>query len=573
MRKLVRKEKGSALFLIVFFAFLLVLLVWAGFEYVLMLGSSRQSRNTVDAAVLNIAKRAPESRVTCDVLYRDVADSQGKVGLSNINRVWGKAYLINANLEDMRNEEVHTDEAVAHADVAYRVAEYLNTRLQAKLTDQRTLNAYFQETADLRKPDSQPEQMKRSREDGYTTAMIGRGGQSNINFKREQLPGNIRAESAVGANGVTYLKGYAPFRANRKNFCFVSFNQGEMPQLVSDRLFADNRSDTKQIKDAGGPVSNAFSAIGIINGPKGAYKASACGLANPQTNFTLALPRCYITVQFRNRAKWYFENKWVNETSYGFAPEVQNGIPVYDNGIFVGKPFAKGGGFLDGYASLGNEYKNATLSRSLEIDAAGKKLAMEKMLQRIREIKADFTMSDLIELFASEVVVPHAAKYYIYPVYKTQDLTDPQIVMTSDLDDLPRWMDADSKPDGGGKVVTDGSISIDEPNYCWGERVLGGMGGGAEVDHWTEVSGKVWWKPGTGYGQCLGEMRYEHLTEVFFKSPGLPDKREQTASFDDTNQWLTTGQSRVNRFNQTVLPNQETSKRGPVNAGPGKRTK
>jgi len=562
MRKTARREKGSSLFLICLFAFFLVILVWLGFEYVVMLRSSRQARNTVDAAVLNIAKRAPETRIPVNVLYRDVADSEGKVGLSNINRVWGKAYLINANVEDMRKEEVASEQAVANAETAYKVAEWLNDQLQNKLTDRHTLNMHFQEIGELRKPGGQLETMKRSEEDGYKTAMLGRGSASNIDFKQEQLPGEIKAGSSSW-NGVTYLRGYDPFKTNGKNFCFVSFNKGEMPQLVSDNLFAQNRRDTNPIKDAHS-VSNAFAATGVIKGPNAAYKASACGLANPQTHFTLALPRAYIIVQFRNRAKWYFENKWVNETSYGFSPEIQNGVPVYENKVFVGKPFTKGGGYLDGYASLGNEYKNATLSKSLELSAAGKKLAMEKMLQRIREIKADFTMSDLVALFAREVVVPHAAKYYIYPVYHTKDLTDPEIVMTADLDDLPKWMDADSRPDGDHKVVSDGEVLVDEPNYCWGDRVLGGMGGGSEIDHWTEVSGKVWWKPGTGYNQCLGEMRYEHLTEVFFKSPELPDKREKAVDDD----WLNTGKARFSQFNPPVFPTQEALRRGPVNQGP-----
>lgn len=565
MRKSARRETGSSVFLIALFALVLVALVWVGFEYVMMLRHSRQARNTVDAAVLNIAKRAPESRIPCDVLYNDVADSDGKVGLSNINRVWGKAYLINANVQDMRDEEVASDDAVSHADTAYKIAEWMNNRLQAKLYDQHTLNVYFQQTSGLRKGE-QTEEMKLSTEEGYKGAFVGRGGSSNLDFKQEQLPGKVHAEESRAFDGSTSMKGYSPFQTNNKNFCFVSFNKNESPQLISDSQFAQNRSDTQPIKGAGNPVSNAFCATGIITGKNGAsYKASAAGLANPQNRFTLALPRSYIIVQFRNRAKWYFENKWVNETSYGFSPEVQNGLPLYENKMFVGKPFTKGGGYIDGWASLGNEYKDANLSKSLEISPAGKKLAMEKMLQRIREIKADFTMADLLRLFASEVVVPHAAKYYIYPVYQTKDLSDPEIVMTADLDDLPKWMDADSRPEGDHKIVNDGEVSIDSPNYCWGERVMGGMGGSGGVDHWTEVSGKVWWKPGTGYGQCLGEMRYEHLTEIFFKSPDLPDKRP-IASDSDT--WLNTGKAQFSQFQPPVFPSKLELIRGPVNAGP-----
>ncbi len=567
MHKLVRKEKGSALLLVVFCAFILVMLIWAGFEYSKMLLGSRHARHSVDAAVLNIAKRAPEVRIPTDVLFLDVADSEGKVGLSNINRVWGKAFLINANVQDMKEEEVHTDEAVSHGDTAYKLAQWVNDRLQAKLMDRTTLNKHFQEIADLRRLSGDHRQFTRMTDDTFTCAMVGRGNASNLSFRREQLPGKTSADGC-DVSGVSYIKGYSPFKVNQRNFAFVSFSQNEMPQLISDQLFSTNRSDTHPIREAGNPVCNAFAATGVISGASSDFKASASGLANPQTRFTLALPRAYITVQFRNRAKWFFENKWVNETSYGFNTEVQNGIPYKENNLVVGKPFRKGGGYLDGWASLGNEYKDATLSKSLELNPEGKKLAMEKMLQRIREIKADFTMTDLVTLFAREVVVPHAAKYYIYPVYHTSDLTDPEIVMTADLDDLPKWMDAESKPEGDGKIVCDQDKLIDEPNYCWGERVGGGFGG--TFDHWTEVSGRVWWKPGTGYGQCLGEMRYEHLTEVFFKSPELKDERDSWEP--DGNRWLNTGVANHGPLFRPAVP-QIPGERSPLkgvatNAGP-----
>src|SRR5579883_2192690 len=89
-----RDNRGIAgIFFVAAMAVVLVLLIWCGFQYALMLKGSQQVRHSTDAAVLNIAKRAPEVTIDAYPLYYDVADSHRKIGLSNINRVWGKALL------------------------------------------------------------------------------------------------------------------------------------------------------------------------------------------------------------------------------------------------------------------------------------------------------------------------------------------------------------------------------------------------------------------------------------------------------------------------------------------------
>src|SRR5690606_22258428 len=94
-----RNKHGVSLAFVGLCAVLLIVLVFMGFQYSMLLGGSRQVRNSVDAAVLNVSKRLPESKVATIPLYKDCADSTGQVGLSNINRVWGKAMLVAANAE------------------------------------------------------------------------------------------------------------------------------------------------------------------------------------------------------------------------------------------------------------------------------------------------------------------------------------------------------------------------------------------------------------------------------------------------------------------------------------------
>src|ERR1700722_5511612 len=88
-----RTAGGASLFLVILSAFGLIVLVWGVFQVYLVLGGSREVRNSVDAGALNLSKRIFELRVPVDPNYQDVADSNGQIGMSNINRVWGKAYL------------------------------------------------------------------------------------------------------------------------------------------------------------------------------------------------------------------------------------------------------------------------------------------------------------------------------------------------------------------------------------------------------------------------------------------------------------------------------------------------
>ena len=99
--KHLRRNRGASILLIVMAGFLLVAMAYGMFQLAMLLGGSRQVRNTTDAAVLNIARRITDVRVGTNPAYADVADSNGQVGVSNINRVWGKAYLISANIDEM----------------------------------------------------------------------------------------------------------------------------------------------------------------------------------------------------------------------------------------------------------------------------------------------------------------------------------------------------------------------------------------------------------------------------------------------------------------------------------------
>ena len=97
-----RTTTGASVFLVILCAILSILCIYAAFHYFIIMGGSGEVRNAVDAAALNVSKHAIDIKVPSGDFFEDCANSQGQVGITNINRVWGKAFLINANVQAMK---------------------------------------------------------------------------------------------------------------------------------------------------------------------------------------------------------------------------------------------------------------------------------------------------------------------------------------------------------------------------------------------------------------------------------------------------------------------------------------
>lgn len=496
-----RAERGASIILVSVCAVLLILLIYVGFNYALITGGSREVRNAVDAGALNVSKRVVELKVPPNDVYKDVADSAGGIGLSNINRVWGKAVIINANVQGMKNEGSSTPDAESNALMSYQGAQNINDQLYGALQSKSTLDNYFNQLANNRPASllgaeatiSAPERHN------WTNSMVYRGDESNISFDKQQLPAGVTL-SEVQRGKKLYIKGYSPFTVNNRTFCMTTFRIGEMPHLISDNFFDANQ---QQIAGVTNPIPNAFRASGAVSTPRASLAAAASAVANPQRQFDMAIPYAFVSLQFGNTAKWYVEGKKVKETAYGFAPETQWEVKNH--------PLSTGG-FLNGYASLGNEYKVTNVWQAFNALPGNHKAALQKMLQRIQEIKPKYSMDQLRELLEKQSFNPNTNKYFIYPVYKTPDRTDPDIQMTGNNGTLPPWLNGQNPADGLDGAVAEEEKQKNEPNYNW-QTIMGGNPYGK---HWTEVSGKILWKPGTGYGQCLGELRIARLTEAYF---------------------------------------------------------
>jgi hypothetical protein len=505
-RQQIRTTRGASVILVALCALGLIIIVFAAFQLSLIMGGSREVRNAVDASILNVGKRVVGLKVPSGI-FKDCADSMGTVGMSNISRVWGKAYLINANAEGMRNDGLSTGQASDAADQVYSAAQTVNANLRAQLTDKNLLDQFFNQLS-ANKPakllgESATVNTSKDAKTGWATAMVDRGAESNLSFTPSQIPMNVQVKQ-VKVGNKTYVQGYTPFTANNKEFVFPSFRLGEMPHLIADSHFQRNMGGLPT-----NPIPNAFREMGMADGAGTTLSASACAEANPQRQYLLAIPQAYVTITFANRALWIVENKQVNQTNYGFEPETQQGAKKIKLSV---------GGVLDGFGNLGNEYKMVNLWRLFTAAKGDHTVALMKLVQRVQEIDPTFTKERLIGLMSSQTLMPGASKYFIYPSYTTPDFTNPTMKIASIPGAaMPGWLAAANQADGDKSVITTETAAIDEPNTCY-DNIVGGKSPTGK--HWTEFYGSISWQPGTGFSQCLGDLKLSRTTKCVFT--GVP---------------------------------------------------
>ncbi len=472
----------------------------------LIMGGSREVRNAVDAAVLNVGKRVPQLKVG-PAIFTDCADSSGSISISNISRVWGKAYLINANAEGMINDGLITGQASGAADKVYAEAQSVNDRLRGELTNKQLLDQFFWQLS-ANKPAkllgaSATVYAQKGNNASWATAMVDRGCESNLSVSPGQLPTGVQLKT-VDVGKQQYMQGYTPIKANGKQFVFPSFKTGEMPHLISDSQFERNTGGIVT-----NPIPNAFRELGSADGQGTTLSASACAQANPRTQYQLAIPHAFVTITFSNRALWIVEGKQVKESFYGFEPETQQGVKK--------RPLSVGG-MLDGFANLGNEYKLGSLYQLFIKCPGDHSAALNKLVQRVKEIDHNFTNKRLTDLMSGQMLMPGANRYIIYPQYTTPDATNPIMKIAPEPGGaLPGWLQAANPPEGQSAVIITEQPSIDDPNTCW-DNIIGGKSPTGQ--HWTEFYGNISWQPGTGMGQCLGDLKLSRTTKCVFT--GVP---------------------------------------------------
>ncbi|MBI1272016.1 hypothetical protein GC174_16435 [bacterium] len=503
-----RSENGASIALAAAFFFVCVLLIYFGFNMSVIMGGSRQVRNAVDAAVLNVAKRQIETKVRSNNAFADVADSTGNIGISNINRVWGKALLVNANAEEIQRSGLANSSTMGNAATSYQMAKQLNDSLVEELTDPVRLNMYFRHTSNRRGAPLLGESAKldKAKDTQYQIAMVGRGDESNIRYKADQFPTQTPI-CGLNFRGGNYLAGYTSMMMNGKPFMFTTFHAAEMPHLISDTVFQQSKPTVTPVGDFSNPIPNAWHASGVVHGEKGNLRASASAVANPQRQFDLAIPYGYVRIKMTNVSKWYVEGELKNQREYRSEPG-QKILGLAGAKLSDDKRF-------DGWANLGNEYNQPSLLAFMDMTGGDKETVYNKMTQRLKQVDPKFTKQLLKKLLAKVSLTTGVTEYFIYPVYKSADHTDPYLTVAPNTGNLPGWLNKDLPLDGDPGLVLEEKALYGEPNHCWAvpESNPAPTGG-------TKFTGRIDWAPCTGFNQCLGLVKMARETKINFVPPG-----------------------------------------------------
>lgn len=539
-----RKSKGSAFAIVAVCALLIIIAIVSGFRMSVFLGGSQEMKNSVDAGALNVAKRVfeikanPTSSSSKQGLgYDDVADSQRTISLANINRVWGKSFLVNANAQSMSNQGYGS--AGNSPREAFETARAINDELYKNITNKSALSVYFNQLVS-----SKPAKLlgrggtvTAADTSDWGSAALYRGEESNIEVNDPQtIPSGITANLHTKFNQ-TYLQGYNPSEANGNHFCFVTFHSNEASHLVSNSTF-DQWKDVAVQNSTVMALPNTFRESGQIS-EQVQLAATASAVANPMRTYELAIPHSFVAIKLSSIATIRLDDGHGHTSTYPQTPyysdtgtiqpfksvdlEKKRYTYPYSSSKWLGTS-----GLLSGYVSLGNELQPDNLWQAINALPGDHSAAISVVLQRVKEFKPGYTQAELQNLLKSQRLVndgEETVTYYIYPKYSTPDNTSAQVAVGTS-GQLPGWLNSSASPEGSSKTIVKEQTQRDKPNTAWSTIIDGHYeipmtrkpdwpSYSADV-HRTALSGTLSWQPGTGWNQCLGVLSINRKTDVIF---------------------------------------------------------
>jgi len=542
--RLVRKNTGSAFAIVAVCALLIIIAIVTGFRMSVFLGSSQEMKNSVDAGALNVATRVFEIKTNPTASsskhglgYDDVTDSQRTISLANINRVWGKSFLVNANAESMSQQGYGS--GGNSPEEAFQNAKSVNDELYNKLTNKSALSVYFNQLVS-----SKPAKLlghggtvTSANTSDWDSAALYRGEESNIEVNDPQtIPGGIAANLHSKLNR-TFLQGYNPSEANGKHFCFVTFHSNEASHLVSNSTF-DQWKNVAVQNSTVMALPNAFRESGQIS-DQIQLAASASAVANPMRSYELAIPHSFVAIKLTSIATIRLDDGHGHTTTYPQTPyysdtgtlqpfksvdlEKKRYTYPYSSSKWLGTS-----GLLNGYVSLGNELQPDNLWQAINALPGDHSAAISAILQRVKEFKPGYTQAELQNLLKSQRLVNNGEEtvtYYVYPKYSTPDNTSAQVSVGT-AGQLPGWLNTSASPEGSSKTIVKEQTQRDKPNTAWSTIIDGHYeipmtpkpdwpSYSADV-HRTALSGTLSWQPGTGWNQCLGVLSINRKTDVIF---------------------------------------------------------
>jgi hypothetical protein len=540
--KRTRSNKGSAFAIVAVCALLIIIAIVTGFRMSVFLGSSQEMKNSVDAGALNVAKSVFELKTkpkasSSGYGYSDVTDSQQTISLANINRVWGKSFLVNANAEAM-SQQGYGSAGNSPTD-AFQNASTVNNDLYDLLTKKGNLAVYFNKLVS-----SKPAKLlghggsvSSGATDEWDSAALYRGEESNIELNDPQtIPTGINANLHT-KNNQTYLQGYNPSEANGKHFCFVTFHANEASHLVSNSTF-DQWKNVAVPNSTAMTLPNTFKESGQIAGQL-QLAAAASAVANPMRSYELTIPHSFVAITLNSIATIRLDDGHGHVTTYPqmtYYSDTGTVQPFKSVDLekkrytfpYTSSKWLATSGLLSGYVSLGNELQPDNLWQAINALPGDHSAAITAILQRVKEFKPGYTQAELQNLLKGQHLINNGedtVTYYIFPKYSTPDNTNAQVSVGT-AGQLPSWLNKSASPEGSSKTIVKETTQRDKPNTAWSTINEGHYeipmtpkpdwpSYSADV-HRTAVSGTLSWQPGTGWNQCLGVLSIKRKTDVIF---------------------------------------------------------
>lgn len=543
-----RRKRGATLAFATVLALVLVVLGVGFFFFSMYMGAQNETKNATDAGALNVAKQVlSDSAVTYIItgndqeeFFRDVTGNvlpnnplgnigDGKVTLTNINRIWAKALFVAVNADAAGSARGDTS---ANVQAALDGAQSITDRLVQKLTNETTLEKYFEAYSmpnSTRMLGTNTKVTAWSGDDHWETSLMDRGSESNIeltgnlppgyNLQNGYSTGTKRKSNATGANNKTFLTGYTPLTVQDQTFWQVPFQFDGKPHLVSNAYFRKNQQQTTQLPEKWDKaVPNAFSVGGKVqtSGGKMGETAMSWVQTNPKQTFPMQFPTGFVRIVVKpNKVQWSVLGLPMDKGTY----PSQMFSELY-SGDGIPYPILINCSTVMGDAEMGMEYGPLpcvlTAINGIEppFTPGSNNKAMTYLLQRCKEIDPTFTMANLCELllYPLDFSSTDEQRFYLYGV-------GGKVLIGSDST-TPSGVGFDKDADPEGSEQWNDSTEF-MGNFFYEYITCDGVPSppiGPFPTPPTEISWS--WKPGTGYQKgCLGELTVKHETEI----PLVPD--------------------------------------------------
>lgn len=512
-----KNRSGSTVVLAAVLALVLVMIGLGFFSLTMFFGGARQLKNANDAGTLNIVRKvAGEKKVfllpTEVTLFGDVAGMYAN--LTNINRIWAKAFLIGLNANAMTQGQ-------DSASKTYNAAKSITTRLSLYLRLKSNQTDYYSQYANsnpLSMLGLQPK-VDTSNTSEWGQAFMDRGAESNIEISKGQLPiglsNSVRIPTIADPKNQNrnFLIGYKPYDLDGRQYWQVPYPLDERPHLVSGSQFEMN-----SIISPTWLAPNALSAVGKVkNSANLIQTAKSWAKVNPGIQYKASIPAGFVriileapTYQF----KAYGVIPLGVKQAPGFKPSKINYVipPWYFGFCGVGR--------VTQY--IGNEYIAPLLYFAMFFAPPyAQTMAFDHLAQRVQQINPSYDTP--AKLRNKLMLMPISQKpqqqtFFICNIPNPSSDAfygpDPSLQVVPDY--VFKFKD---QPEGPMRLLEE-KTSFMIPNIGWLDYNCAlGPALKSKFPTVSYTKTRYYWQPGTGYNKCLGNLKIEKYTEVYLLYP------------------------------------------------------